>query len=265
VALESIDMPLTIGIYGYNTPIVIAGPCAVESEEQIFKTAKAVHEAGGQFLRGGAFKPRTSPYSFQGLGKDGLRILAEAGKAFKLKVVTEVMDTRDIELVAKYADVLQIGSRNMQNFALLKEVGKSRHPVILKRGMSATVKEWMCAAEYIRLEGNQRIILCERGIRTFADHTRNTLDLSVVPYIKMRSDLPIIVDPSHATGDNSLVIPMARAALGAGCDGLMLEVHPDPGKALCDGLQSLSLEQFKSFMAELGNCIRREEGNVSAV
>jgi len=247
------------GKFLLKTPFVIAGPCAVESPEQLFNTAKAVKEAGARFLRGGAYKPRTSPYSFQGLGKKGLELLAEAGKVFNLKIVTEVMDTREVELVAKYADILQIGSRNMQNFALLKEVGKSGYPVLLKRGMSATVEEWLYAADYIRAEGNGNIILCERGIRTFSDHTRYTLDLSVVPYIKKHSDLPIVVDPSHATGDSSLVIPMARAALAAGCDGLMLEVHPRPEKALCDGPQSLTLEQFKEFMAEIKNYIRREE------
>ncbi len=245
-----------------ETPFVIAGPCAVENRKQLFETARAVKEAGGHFLRGGAYKPRTSPHSFQGLGKKGLELLAEAGKLFNLKVVTEVMDTRDVEIVAEYADVLQIGSRNMQNFALLKEVGKSGHPVLLKRGMSATVREWLCAAEYIKAEGNHNIILCERGIRTFSDHTRNTLDLSVVPYIKKHSDLLIVVDPSHATGDSSLVIPMARAALAAGCDGLMLEVHPQPEKALCDGKQSLTLEQFTEFMAEIRSCVK-EDANVS--
>lgn len=246
-------------------PFIIAGPCAVESEEQLFQVAKAVREAGGQFLRGGAFKPRTSPRSFQGLGERGLEILANAAKTFNLKIVTEVIDTRDVELVAKHADILQIGSRNMQNFSLLKEVGKSRKTVLLKRGLAATVKEWLSAAEYIKSEGNNRIILCERGIRTFCDHTRNTLDLSVVPYLKIHSDLPIIVDPSHATGDRALVIPLARAALAVGCDGLMLEVHPQPDQALCDGPQSLTIEQFKSFMLEITNYKERRKVNVSSI
>ncbi|MBZ4687797.1 MAG: phospho-2-dehydro-3-deoxyheptonate aldolase [Clostridiales bacterium] len=246
-------------------PFIIAGPCAVESEEQLFQVAKAVREAGGQFLRGGAFKPRTSPCSFQGLGERGLEILANAAKTFNLKIVTEVIDTRDVELVAKHADILQIGSRNMQNFSLLKEVGKSRKTVLLKRGLAATVKEWLSAAEYIKSEGNNRIILCERGIRTFCDHTRNTLDLSVVPYLKIHSDLPIIVDPSHATGDRALVIPLARAALAVGCDGLMLEVHPQPDQALCDGPQSLTIEQFKSFMLEITNYKERRKVNVSSI
>lgn len=240
--------------------LIIAGPCAVENRDQLFKTAQAVAYCGGQFLRGGAFKPRTSPYSFQGLGKAGLEILAEAAQLYNLKAVTEVMDTRDVELVSRYSHVLQIGSRNMQNFALLKEVGRSNHPVLLKRGMSATVKEWLNAAEYIRSEGNSKIMLCERGIRSFCDHTRNTLDLSVVPYIQQRVSWPIIVDPSHATGDNSLVIPMARAAVAAGCDGLMLEVHPEPSKALCDGKQSLTLKQFEDYMKEL---LRKERGNTN--
>ncbi len=246
-------------------PTIIAGPCAVENEEQIFQTARVVKECGGEYLRGGAYKPRTSPQSFQGLGKKGLDIISVVAKTFKLQVVTEVMDTRDIELVAKYANVLQIGSRNMHNFALLKEVGRSGHPVLLKRGFAATVNEWLNAAEYIMAEGNQQIMLCERGIRTFCDHTRNTLDLSVVPYIKKHSNLPIIVDPSHATGESAFVIPMARAALAAGCDGLMLEIHPQPEKALCDGAQSLNLEQFKNFMLEIRRCRKMEEDYVSAL
>ncbi len=228
--------------------LIIAGPCAIESEEQMLQTAKVVKECGVGYLRAGAYKPRTSPHSFQGLGQKGLEIASLAAKIFKLKTVTEVMDTRDVELVAKHADVLQIGSRNMQNFALLKEVGRSKMPIILKRGLAATVSEWLSAAEYIEAEGNTQIILCERGIRTFCDHMRNTLDLSVVPYIKKYSKFPIIVDPSHATGESEFVIPMAKAALAAGCDGLMLEIHPQPEKAMCDGQQSLTLEQFKSFM-----------------
>lgn len=233
------------------TPFVMAGPCAVENEEQLFQTARAVKEAGGLYLRGGAFKPRTSPHSFQGLREKGLDLLAQAGRFFGLQIVTEVMDPRDVELVARYAQVLQIGSRNMQNFSLLTEVGRSGYPVLLKRGLAATVQEWLDAAEYIRVEGNENIMLCERGIRTCSNHTRNTLDLSVVPYLKQRSPYPVVVDPSHATGDSTLVIPMARAAIAAGCDGLMLEIHPDPVHALCDGPQSLTLEEFQSFMEEM--------------
>jgi 3-deoxy-7-phosphoheptulonate synthase len=244
-------------------PFVIAGPCAVESKEQLFQTARAVKEAGGEYLRGGAYKPRTSPYSFQGLKEKGLEFLAQAGGVFGLKIVTEVMDPRDVELVAQYAQVLQIGSRNMQNFALLREVGKSGYPVLLKRGLASTAKEWLNAAEYICAEGNQQIMLCERGIRTISDHTRNTLDLSVVPYLKRQCKFPVVVDPSHGTGERSLVIPMARAAVAAGCDGLMLEIHPDPENALCDGPQSLTLEEFSDFMVELKNSRRGGEACVS--
>ncbi|MEL7568177.1 MAG: 3-deoxy-7-phosphoheptulonate synthase [Dehalobacterium sp.] len=245
------------------SPFVMAGPCAVESEEQLFQTARAVKEAGGEYLRGGAFKPRTSPYSFQGLREKGLEMLKDAGQCFSLRVVTEVMDPRDVELVTRYAQILQIGSRNMQNFALLKEVGRSGYPVLLKRGLAATVREWLAAAEYIRVEGNEQIMLCERGIRTFSDYTRNTLDLSVVPYLKQHCPYPVVVDPSHATGDSALVIPMARAAVAAGCDGLMLEIHPDPANALCDGDQSLTLEQFGSFMIDMREDRERREFCVS--
>ncbi|ATW24386.1 3-deoxy-7-phosphoheptulonate synthase [Candidatus Formimonas warabiya] len=248
---------------GAQSPFVMAGPCAVESEEQLFQTAQVVKEAGGQYLRGGAFKPRTSPHSFQGLREKGLEMLGQAHRFFGLQVVTEVMDPRDVELVARYAQVLQIGSRNMQNFSLLKEVGRSGYPVLLKRGLAATAQEWLDAAEYIRVEGNERIMLCERGIRTFSDFTRNTLDLSVVPYLKQRCPYPVVVDPSHATGDRTLVIPMARAAVAAGCDGLMLEIHPDPAHALCDGDQSLNLEEFRDFMIEMGEDEERRQYRVS--
>lgn len=228
---------------------IIAGPCAVESREQVLETAFAVKEAGATFLRGGAFKPRTSPYSFQGLEEKGLEILAEAREKTGLAVVTEVMDTRQIQLVSKYADVLQIGARNMQNFFLLKEVSKSGKPVLLKRSPSATIEEWLMAAEYIMLGGNPQVILCERGIRTFEKYTRNTLDLSAVAVAKRVSHLPVIVDPSHGTGKWWLVSPLANAAIAVGADGLIVEVHPDPSNALSDGDQSLTPENFYSLMA----------------
>jgi 3-deoxy-7-phosphoheptulonate synthase len=220
-------------------PVLIAGPCTVESEEQMLAAARLVKENGAHMLRGGAFKPRTGPHSFQGLGVEGLKYLRQAGDAENLPVITEVMRIEQLETICQYADVLQVGARNMQNFDLLKEVGKSRHPVLLKRGMSATIEEFLSAAEYILAEGNPRVILCERGIRTFERTTRNTLDLSVVPLIREMSHLPIIVDPSHATGRRSLVAPMSKAAIVVGAHGIMVEVHPDPDKALCDGAQSL--------------------------
>ncbi len=232
-------------------PVVIAGPCSVESEAQMMAVAPLVKNAGARMLRGGAFKPRTGPHSFQGLGVEGLRYLRLAGDAVDLPVITEVMRIEQLENVCKYADVLQIGARNMQNFDLLKEAGKSMHPVLLKRGMSATLEEFLSAAEYLLAEGNPRVILCERGIRTFERTTRNTLDLSVIPLIKEMSHLPIIVDPSHATGRRSLVTPMARAALVVGADGIMVEVHPDPDRALCDGAQSLTGKDFAALMADL--------------
>lgn len=231
--------------------VVIAGPCSVESEEQVVETARLVKEAGAHLFRGGAFKPRTSPYSFQGLGEEGLRMLALAREVTGLPVVTEVLDVRDIELVYRYADVLQVGARNMQNFLMLKELGRQDKPVLLKRGMSATVEEWLLAAEYILREGNHRVILCERGIKTFETGTRNTLDISSVPLVKMNSHLPVIVDPSHATGVRELVPPLARAALAAGADGVMVEVHPRPQQALCDGAQSLTPAEFRAMMEEL--------------
>jgi 3-deoxy-7-phosphoheptulonate synthase len=230
---------------------VIAGPCSVENKEQILEVAKAVKEAGAVALRGGAFKPRSSPYSFQGLGKEGLELLAEARKKTGLPVVTEVLDTRDVEIVAKYADVIQIGARNMQNFMLLREVGKTGKTILLKRGPGAKIEELLMSAEYILSEGNQNVILCERGIRTLETYTRNTLDLSAVPVIKKLSHLPVIVDPSHGTGKWNLVPAMAKAAVAAGADGLMIEVHPHPDEALSDGPQSLKPDTFAELMQEL--------------
>lgn len=230
---------------------LIAGPCAVESREQAFAAAKAVAATGAKLFRGGAFKPRTSPYAFQGTGEEGLRILADIRKEFGLAIVTEAMDERGIDLVEKYGDCIQIGARNMQNFSLLKYAGKTRKPVLLKRGMSAALEELLLAAEYIMSEGNESVILCERGIRTFSDHARNTLDLSIIPAVKRVSHLPIIVDPSHGTGRNHMVGPMAKAGIAAGADGVMIEVHPQPEAALCDGTQALSIGQFTALAAEL--------------
>ena len=230
---------------------VMAGPCSVESEEQIMQAAEAVKNGGASILRGGAFKPRTGPYSFEGLEKEGLKLLKKAAEKYNLSVVTELMDVRDVDLVAEYTDIIQIGTRNMQNFNLLKEVGKIDKPVLLKRGLAATVKEFLLAAEYILLRGNQNVILCERGIRTFEKATRNTLSLNVVPLIKDLSHLPIIVDPSHGTGKRKLVKPMSKAAIACGADGLMIEVHPKPEEALSDGDQSLLPEQFEEVMQEL--------------
>jgi 3-deoxy-7-phosphoheptulonate synthase len=230
---------------------LIAGPCAVESREQLFATARAVKASGASILRGGAFKPRSSPYNFQGLGEDGLKLLYEIRKETGMAVVTEVMDTRQVELVASYADMLQVGSRNMQNFPLLKEVGMSRKPVLLKRGMMATIEEFLLAAEYILNAGNEQVILCERGIRTFETSTRNTLDLSAVPMLKRLCHLPVIVDPSHGTGLRWMVPAMAKASIAAGADGLILEAHYKPEEALCDGHQSLSLDEFDQLMTDL--------------
>jgi 3-deoxy-7-phosphoheptulonate synthase len=227
---------------------VIAGPCAVESREQVDTAATAVKAAGAHFLRGGAFKPRTSPYGFQGLKEEGLKILADARAKTGLPVVTEVMDTRDVELVARYADVLQIGARNMQNFSLLEAAGAQKKPVMLKRGLSATINEFLLAAEYILKQGNYSVVLCERGIRTFETMTRNTLDLGSIPLIKRLTHLPIIIDPSHGTGDRASVPALARAAVALGADGLMVEVHPQPEKALSDGPQSLTPEGFAKLM-----------------
>ncbi|MCL6447197.1 MAG: 3-deoxy-7-phosphoheptulonate synthase [Armatimonadetes bacterium] len=230
---------------------IMAGPCAVESREQLLEVAHQVKEAGATILRGGAYKPRTSPYSFQGLEKEGLELLAEARAATGLYIVTEVMDTRAVPLVAEYADILQIGTRNMQNFNLLKEVAAVNKPVLLKRGLSATIEEWLMAAEYIMAGGNHQVILCERGIRSFETYTRNTLDLCAVPVVKHLSHLPVVVDPSHAIGKWRYVPAMARAALAAGADGLLVEVHPNPQEALCDGPQSLTPDNFAAMMADL--------------
>ena len=228
--------------------VIIAGPCSVESEEQIVETAKAVKKAGAHMLRGGAYKPRTSPYAFQGMEEEGLKVLAVAREETGLPVVTEVMNPSDVLLVAKWADVLQIGARNIQNFALLKAVGKSHKPVMLKRGMMTTIEEFLMSAEYILNEGNPNVILCERGIRTFETATRNTLDLSAIPVLHKETHLPVIVDPSHATGHWELVEPMSRAAVAAGADGLMIEVHPHPDQAWSDGAQSLKPETFRDLV-----------------
>jgi len=236
---------------GGNRVVVIAGPCAVESWNQLLSTAEFVKSQGASMLRGGAFKPRTSPYSFQGLGVKGLRLLAKVRDKVGLPIVTEVMAPEDVKLVSEYADVLQIGARNMQNFKLLIEVGRADKPVLLKRGLSATVEEWLCSAEYILKEGNGQVILCERGIRTFERLTRNTLDLSSIPIVKSVSHLPVIVDPSHGTGRRELVKPMAKAAVAAGADGIMVEVHPNPDEALSDGPQSLRFKDFAELMREI--------------
>ncbi len=240
--------PVSIGAGKF---IVIAGPCAVESEEQILESAQVAKDTGASILRGGAFKPRTSPYSFRGLGEEGLRMLARAREVTGLPVVSEVMDVRDVALVSRYVDILQIGARNMQNFMLLSEVGLQKKPVMLKRGMSATIEELLMAAEYIVRGGNSNVFLCERGIKTFESATRNTLDLSAVPLIKSLSHLPVIVDPSHATGIRELVAPLTRGALAVGADGVMVEIHPNPSKALCDGPQALRFDDFRKMMEEL--------------
>ena len=230
---------------------VVAGPCAVESREQLLTVARAVKAAGAQLLRGGAYKPRTSPYSFQGLGEEGLKLLAEAREATGLPVITEALDSESMDLVERYADGIQIGARNMQNFSLLKRAGRARKPVILKRGMSATLEELLMSAEYILAEGNYQVILCERGVRTFSDHSRNTLDLAVVPAVKRMSHLPILVDPSHGTGRRETVAPLSRAAAAVGADGVMIEVHHDPNRALSDGPQSITPDMFEELMREL--------------
>jgi len=236
---------------GGSEIVIIAGPCAVESRDQLFATARSVKESGANILRGGAFKPRSSPYNFQGLGEEGLKLLSSIRKETNLPVVTEVMDTRQMELVASYADMIQIGSRNMQNYPLLKEAGMCGKPVLLKRGMMATVEEFLLAAEYILSQGNDQVILCERGIRTFETSTRNTLDLSAVPMLKRLSHLPVIVDPSHGTGLRWMVPAMAKAAVAVGADGLIMEVHYQPEQAICDGYQSLSLDEFATLMSDL--------------
>lgn len=232
--------------------VVMAGPCAVESLEQLRDAAKAVKEAGAKILRGGAFKPRTSPYDFQGLGEEGLKLLRDVADEFDMKVVTEVVDREDIELIENYADILQVGARNMQNFQMLKALGKAKKPVMLKRGLSATISEWLNAAEYIMNGGNENVMFCERGIRTYETFTRNTMDLSAVAAIKELSHLPVVADPSHGTGRRPMVAPMARASIAVGADALMIEVHPHPERAWSDGNQSLTPEQFKDLMANLG-------------
>lgn len=236
---------------GGKEVVVMAGPCAIESEEQVIETARAVKAAGATILRGGAYKPSTSPYSFRGLGRAGLELLAKAREETGLPVITEVMTPEDVELVAEYSDILQIGARNMQNFNLLVEVGKINKPVMLKRGLSATIQEWLLAAEYILAQGNSQLMLCERGIRTFETYTRNTFDVSSIPIIEKVSHLPIIADPSHGTGKWYLVTPMALAAVAAGADGIMVEVHPNPDSALKDGAQSLTFDNFRRLMAQL--------------
>jgi 3-deoxy-7-phosphoheptulonate synthase len=239
---------VTIGGSGLT---IVAGPCAIENRDQAFTIAERVARAGAQFFRGGAYKPRTSPYSFQGMGEAGLKIMAEIRDRFGLLIVTEAVDYESLDLVDQYADVIQIGARNMQNFSLLKRAGRARKPVLLKRGISATLEEFLMAAEYIMSEGNYNIVLCERGVRTFADHTRNTLDLSVVPAVQRLSHLPIIVDPSHGTGKRNKVTPLSRAAVAVGADGLIVEVHHDPDRALSDGMQSLYPDQFDALMHQV--------------
>lgn len=257
-AFHPLDTRITLGdlTIGANEVAVIAGPCAVESAEQIRTIAEAVAREGCRILRGGAFKPRTSPYSFQGLGEEGLKLLRETADELGMYVVTEAMDASQVELVSRYADIIQIGARNMQNFNLLREVGRAEKPVLLKRGLAATLEEFLMAAEYIISEGNEKVILCERGIRAFSDFTRFTLDLAAVPVLKRETHLPVIVDPSHATGRRDMVIPMARAAVAAGADGVMVEVHHRPEEALSDGPQALLPEQFSQLLRELRNIAR---------
>jgi len=252
VSPEPSRVEIAPGLFvGGEEMIVMAGPCAVENEEQIVETALAVKAAGAKVLRGGAYKPRTSPYSFQGMEEDGLKLLALAREATGLPIITEVVNPRDVELVARYADVLQVGARNMQNFALLKMLGRLDKPILLKRGMSATIQEFLMSAEYILAEGNRRVMLCERGIRTFETATRNTLDISAIPVLKEHTHLPVIIDPSHATGHVSLVPSMCYASVAAGCDGLIVEVHPNPEKAASDGPQSLRPAAFAAMMKKL--------------
>src|SRR5436190_3824787 len=236
---------------GDGSLAIIAGPCAIENSKQAFAIADVVQRSGAKFFRGGAFKPRTSPYAFSGLGEPGLKILAEIRKEFGLKIVSEALDEANVDLVEKYADMIQIGARNMQNFTLLRRVGRSKLPVLLKRGMAATLEEWLLAAEYVMAEGNYNIVLCERGVRTFAQHTRNTLDLAAVPAVRRISHLPVIVDPSHGTGKNYMVTPLACAGVAVGADGLIVEVHDQPEKALSDGAQALTLEQYDQLIQEV--------------
>jgi 3-deoxy-7-phosphoheptulonate synthase len=250
--------------FGGTQLTICAGPCSVESREQLTATAVAVSRAGATVLRGGAFKPRTSPYAFQGLGEEGLKLLRETADANGLGVVTEVLDVRDVDLVAQYADMLQIGARNMQNFPLLRAVGERRIPVLLKRGLSATIEEWLMAAEYIYVAGNTEVVLCERGVRSYDQHTRNLLDLAAVPLLQQLTHLPVIVDPSHGTGVRRLVLPMSLAAVAAGADGLLVEVHPNPAAALSDGPQSLTLDRFDDLMERLG-AVASAVGRTTAV
>jgi 3-deoxy-7-phosphoheptulonate synthase len=252
-AFQPHDTVISVGrcAIGSRQLAIMAGPCSVEGEEQAFTIAAAVARAGATVMRGGAYKPRTSPYSFQGLGEEGLKLLRRAADANGLAVVSEVMDTQQVSLVARYADILQVGARNMQNYSLLKEVGHAEKPVLLKRGLAATIEEWLMSAEHILSRGNSQVILCERGIRTFETYTRNTLDLNAIPVVKELSHLPVIVDPSHGTGIRNKVAPMARAAIAAGADGLIIEVHHDPDHALSDGAQSLYPEQFVELMGQI--------------
>jgi 3-deoxy-7-phosphoheptulonate synthase len=251
-----VHFPGTDATIGGGSLAVVAGPCSIESRAQAFAIAEQVAAAGAQFFRGGAFKPRTSPYAFQGLGLEALQIMAEIRDHFGLRIVTEALDNESLEMVTEYADVIQIGARNMQNYSLLKKAGRTRKPVLLKRGLCATLDEFLMSAEYIMSEGNYQVILCERGVRTFADHTRNTLDLSIVPAVQQVSHLPILVDPSHGTGKRNKVLPLARAAAAVGADGLMVEVHHEPEKALSDGPQSIYPEQFRVMMDELEQVAR---------
>ncbi|MBA3438248.1 MAG: 3-deoxy-7-phosphoheptulonate synthase [Pyrinomonadaceae bacterium] len=230
---------------------IIAGPCAIESRAQAFAIAEAVRRSGARFFRGGAYKPRTSPYAFQGLGEEGLKILAEVREVYGLKIVTEAMDEAGIDLVERYGDMIQLGARNMQNFSLLRRAGRSHLPVLLKRGLAATLDEWLLAAEYIMSEGNYNVVLCERGIRTFSQHTRNTLDLAAIPAVRRISHLPVIIDPSHGTGKNYMVTPLARAGVAVGADGLIVEIHDQPEQALCDGAQALTFQQYEQMVAEV--------------
>ncbi len=248
---ESVVVDIRGNMLG-ETPVLMAGPCSVESKDQMMEAARIVHEAGGTILRGGAFKPRTSPYSFQGLGVDGLKLLHEAAQSFGLSTISEVMDVRFVDVTAQYVDILQIGARNMYNYDLLREVGKSNKPVMLKRGLSATLDEFMLAAEYIFKEGNENVILCERGIRTYETQTRNTLDIAAVPLLKRMTRLPVIVDVSHAAGRKDILIPLAMAALAAGADGIMVEMHPNPEVALSDAKQQLDPQEFMEFVARTG-------------
>jgi len=267
VKADSTVVKIGAALIGGPDLVVIAGPCAVESREQAFESARAVRAAGAHLFRGGAYKPRTSPYAFQGMGVEGLKILAETREETGMGIVTEAVDEASLDAVERYADCIQIGARNMQNFSLLKRAGKARIPVLLKRGMSATLEEFLMAAEYILSEGNYQVVMCERGVRTFADHTRNTLDLSVVPFVKSLSHLPIVVDPSHGTGKRDKVIPLARAAVAVGADGLIVEVHPHPDRALSDGAQSLTPVGFRQMMVETGQIatlVRSQAGFVNA-